>query len=78
MDLATRKIHFIQGFLKLESEKTIAQLEKLLQEETKPSSEFQPMTMDAFETRINDAAKDVANGRLTENNKLIVEIEQWR
>lgn len=30
MDLQTRKLNFIQYFLKLESEKTIAQFEKLL------------------------------------------------
>ena len=77
MDLQTRKIEFVQAFLKLESEKAISHLEKLLQKETKTDSELKPMTMKEFQKRIDQSTEDSKNGRLTENSKLISEIEKW-
>ena len=77
MDLQTRKLNFIQDFLKLESEKAISHLEKLLQKETQNNSEMKPMTMKEFQERINQSAEDSKNGRLTENSKLISEIDKW-
>jgi hypothetical protein len=38
MDLQTRKLNFIQDFIKLENEKSISHLEKLLQKETQNNS----------------------------------------
>ncbi|MDD2987081.1 hypothetical protein [Flavobacterium sp.] len=53
MDLQTRKLNFIQEFLKLESEKTVSHLEKLLQKETDNNSELKPMTVKEFQKRID-------------------------
>jgi len=77
MDLQTRKIEFVQAFLRLESEKVISQLEKILQKETKSDSDFKPFTMKEFENRIGKSTEDSKNGRLTENTDLISEIEKW-
>jgi hypothetical protein len=77
MDLDTRKIIFIKDFLKLESEKAISQFEKLLQKETRMNSEFNPMSIIDFQQRIDKSLKDSKNGRLTESNDLISEIEKW-
>ena len=77
MDLQTRKILFIQDFLKLESEKAISNLEKLLQAETKVDSELKPMTIQQFQKRIDQSIEDSKNGRLTEASKLISDIEKW-
>ena len=77
MDLQTRKLNFIQDFLKLESEKAISHLEKLLQKETQTNSEMKPMTMKEFQKRIDQSTEDSQNDRLTENSKLISEIEKW-
>jgi hypothetical protein len=77
MDLQTRKLNFIQDFLKLESEKAISHLEKLLQKETQSNSELKPMTMKEFQKRIDQSNEDSKNDRLTENSKLISEIEKW-
>ncbi|MWB94598.1 hypothetical protein GON26_09500 [Flavobacterium sp. GA093] len=76
MDLQTRKINFVQEFLKLESEKAISHLEKLLQKETQSGSEFKPMSTKEFQKRIEISTKDSKNGRLTENSELISEIEK--
>ena len=39
--------------------------------------DFTPMTMDEFNKRIDKSLDDSKNGRLTENNDLIVEIQEW-
>lgn len=77
MDLQTRKLNFIQNFLKLESEKAISQLEKLLQKEVKSNAELKPMTMQEFQNRIEKSTQDSKKGRLTETDELISEIEKW-
>lgn len=77
MDLQTRKLNFIQGFLKLESEKTIAQFEKLLRNTAANEEELNPMTIDEFHKRINQSLEDVKNGKVTDANDLLTEIEKW-
>lgn len=77
MDLQTRKLNFIQEFLKLESEKAISHFEKLLQKESQINSELKPMTMKAFQKRVDQSTEDSNNDRLTENSTLISEIEKW-
>ncbi len=77
MNLETRKINFIQNFLKLESEKTISHLEQLLQKETQDECELKPMTTSAFQKRIKQSTDDATNEKLTENGKLISEVEKW-
>ena len=77
MDLQTRKINFIQGFLKLESEKAIAQFEKLLKKEAVNNSEFKPMSISEFHSRIEKSTKDSKNGKVTEVEDLISDIEKW-
>ena len=77
MDLQTRKINFIQDFLKLESEKTITQFEKLLRKETVTNSEFKPMSISELHSRIEKSTKDSKNGKVTDIEDLISEIEKW-
>lgn len=77
MDLQTRKLNFIQDFLKLESEKTIAQFEKLLRNTAVNEEELNPMTIDEFHKRINQSLEDVKNGKVTDANDLLTEIEKW-
>jgi hypothetical protein len=77
MDLQTRKLNFIQHFIKLESEEAISHLEKLLQKETQNNTELKPMTMKEFQKRMDQSTEDSQNRRLTENSKLISEIEKW-
>jgi hypothetical protein len=77
MDLQTRKIEFIQAFLKLQSEEVISNFEKLLKKESKINSDFSPMTLDQFHNRIEKSSIDSKNENLTENSILIAEIEKW-
>lgn len=77
MDLQTRKLEFIQAFLKLQSEEVISHFEKLLQKETKNDATFRSMTIKEFNKRIEKSTEDSKNGKLTENSQLISEIEKW-
>jgi hypothetical protein len=77
MDLQTRKINFVQDFLKLESEKAIAQFEKLLKKEKVDNSIKKPMSIDEFHKRIEKSSNDSKNGNVTDVDTLLVEIEKW-
>lgn len=47
IDLQSRKIEFVQAFLKLQSDEVIIQLEKLLKKETKKiQSDLKPMKVE--------------------------------
>lgn len=77
MDLQTRKILFVQQFLKLESEKAISHLEKLLKKETKNDAVFQPISTQEFKQRIDQSMDDFDNNRVTEASQLLSQIEKW-
>jgi len=79
MNLQSRKIEFVQEFLKLQSEEAIARLEKLLNKEKKltQSKEVKPMTIEQFNKRIDSSMEDSKKGKLTETDDLIAEIEKW-
>jgi hypothetical protein len=78
MDLQTRKIAFIQDFLKLESEKVIVQFEKLLQKQTTTESTLEPMSVVDFQKRINQSVSDSAEGKLTSSEHFLEEIAEWK
>ena len=65
MDLQTRKIEFIQEFLKLQSEDVIFQLENLLRKKSKSSDEnhFEPMSIDEFNDGIDKSEDDFKNNK---------------
>jgi len=79
MNIEARKIEFIQEFLKLQREETISKLEKILQKERKYLDSRKTDTMSARELnkRIDKSMEDSRNGRLTEVNDLLAEIEKW-
>jgi len=78
MDLQTRKIAFVQDFLKLESEKVIAQFEKLLQKQTNTESALEPMSVAAFQKRINQSVSDSEDGKLSSSEHFLEEIAEWK
>ena len=78
MDLQTRKIAFVQDFLKLESEKVIVQFEKLLQKQTTTESALEPMSVADFQRRINASLSDSNEGKLTLSEHFLEEIAEWK
>jgi hypothetical protein len=79
MDLQTRKIEFIQEFLKVQSEEVIARLEKILHNENKYTGQedLKPMTVQEFNHRIAESMNDSENGRLIKAIDLESDIEKW-
>jgi len=77
MDLQTRKILFVQEFLKLESENIVTHLENLLISETENFNGLSPMSIEEYKKRIEESSNDSLNGRLTETIQLQAEIEKW-
>ena len=79
MDLQTRKLKLIQEFLKVQSEEVISQLEKILKKENTKSEQegFRPMTIEEFNSRIDQSMDDSKNGRLIEANDLKAKIDKW-
>lgn len=74
MDIQTRKIEFVQEFLRLENEDLLLRLEKLLHSNKIDSK---PMSINEFHTRIETSMEDSKNERLTKSSELIAEIEKW-
>lgn len=79
MDLEARKISFVQEFLRLQNEEIVLQLEKLLHEQKVQllDLEMKPMSLDQFNTEIDQSINDVAHGRITSGKDLKLRIQKW-
>ena len=69
MDLQTRKLEFIQEFLKLQSEEVISQFENLMKNRIKDS--FKPMSIEEFNKGIDKSEDDFKNGRYKTSSELV-------
>ncbi len=75
MDIQTRKIEFVQAFLKLQNEKVISLFENLLKFEIGYSLE--PMSLEKFNKRMEKSLVDSKNDNVTEAKTLLKEIKGW-
>lgn len=75
MDIQTRKIAFVQAFLKLQSEELITRFEELLKAEKR---EIEPMSVETFNERIDKSLNDSKNNKLTSASDLLDEIDEWQ
>ncbi|WP_264554123.1 hypothetical protein [Flavobacterium sp. N2038] len=73
MDLQTRKIEFVQEFLKIQSEELISQLENLLKNKSNVDDNdyFNPMSIEEFNNRIDQSEDDFKNGRYKTTSQLL-------
>ena len=80
MDIQTRKIQFIQEILRLKNEKIIKKLEKILHQERVKiiEKEYSPMTMEEFNSRIEQAENDSKNERLFNAGEILKDIDSWK
>lgn len=67
MDIQTRKIQFVQEFLKLESEQTISKLEAILKDGESITKVF---SQEEFEQRIRQSEDDFKSGRFKTSEEL--------
>jgi hypothetical protein len=79
MDLQTRKIEFVQEFLKIQSEEVVSRLEKILRKENKNSdpNDFEPMSIEEFNSRIDKSMNDSKNGKLIKATDLKAKMKKW-
>jgi hypothetical protein len=79
MNLETRKIEFVQEFLKLQSEEIISVLENLLRKRKAELIEksFEPMSMEQYDLEIDQALDDSESGRMIKANDLKAKIQKW-
>jgi len=73
MDIQTRKLEFIQAFLKLQSEEVIAQFEKLLKNTKNIDAEnkFEPFTIEEMNERISNSEEDFKNKKFKTTSELL-------
>ncbi|WP_257209870.1 hypothetical protein [Flavobacterium psychrophilum] len=75
MDIQSRKIEFVQAFLKLQSEEVISQFESLLKKKSttnlEQDSDFKPMSIKEFNDRIDKSESDFKNGRYKNTSELL-------
>ena len=80
MDIQSRKIHFIQEFLKYANTSILDQFEEMLKIEREKvfEKEIEPMTLKEYELRVEKAFEDVKNNRVKSARKLKQEIATWK
>lgn len=73
MDIQTRKIEFVQAFLKLQSEEMISQFEKLLKKagNIEAEKEFKPFTIEELNERIAKSENDFEKGKFKTTSELL-------
>ena len=79
MDIQTKKLHFVQEFLRLKDEDLIDKISDLLRIEKKKKieKELNPLSQKEFNDLIDSAESDSENGRLTSAKELKNEIDSW-
>jgi hypothetical protein len=75
MDIQARKLHFIQEFLKVQSEEVISKLEKILTKSE--DAKFNPMSIEQFNAEIDESYNDSISGNVLTSHELKEEIKGW-
>jgi len=79
MDLQTRKLSFIQEFLRIQNEDIIIGLEKMLKKHRAELYEksLNPMTLEQFNADIGQSMNDSANDAVISTKDLKKVIKKW-
>ncbi len=77
MNLETRKLSFIQEFLRLQNEEVISRLENILRKDKKNSDDriLEPMTQNELNNRIDKSESDFENKRYKSSSELLAKYE---
>jgi len=74
VDIQTRKLKFIEEFLKIQSEEVISKLEQALIDYN--VEHFKAFSIEELNARIEQSLQDSKNDMITESNNLLFEIKQ--
>jgi hypothetical protein len=80
MDIQTRKINFVQEFLRLKNTKLIEKLEKILLEAKAKDYEanLKPMSVDCFNKMIDKSIEDAKQGNVIDARELKEIVKKWK
>lgn len=80
MDIQTRKINFVQEFLRLRNIKLIEKLEKILLEDKAKDYEanLKPMSIDNFNQMIDKSIDDANQGNVANARELKESVKKWK
>ncbi len=79
MNIETRKLTFIQEFLKLQNEEIVIGLEKLLHKRKAEltENELQPMSVEQLNSDIDQSISDSKNKKSISAKELKSKIQEW-
>lgn len=79
MNIETRKLTFIQEFLKLQNEEIVIGLEKLLRKKKAEliENELKPMSLEKFNSDIDKSFEDAKNDNIIAANELKTKFQKW-
>ncbi|WP_396212409.1 hypothetical protein [Flavobacterium sp.] len=79
MNIETRKLTFIQEFLRLQNEEIVIDLEKLLHKGKAEllEKEMKPMSQEKLNSDIDQSLEDSKNGRIISASSLKTKIRKW-
>lgn len=79
MELESRKIAFVQEFLRVENEEIVRGLEILLKQKKAELFEknLKPKSLEEFNHEIDESMEDSRNGDIISSNELKSKIEKW-
>ena len=80
MDIQTRKINFVQEFLRLKNIKLIEKLEKILLEDKAKDYEanLKPLSLDSFNKMVDKSLDDTIQGNFVDARELKVSVRKWK
>jgi len=80
MDIQTRKINFVQEFLRLRNIKLIDKLEKILLEDKAKDYEanLKPLSIDNFNKMIDKSIEDANQGDVVSAQELRESAKKWK
>jgi hypothetical protein len=80
MDIQTRKINFVQEFLRLRNIKLIEKLEKILLEDKAKDYEanLKPISIDNFNKMVDKSIEDATQGNVVDARELKESVKKWK
>ena len=80
MDIQTRKLNFVQEFLRLRNIKLIEKLEKILLEDKAKDYEvnLKPINLDNFNKMIDKSVEDAKLGNVVDARELKESVKKWK
>ena len=80
MDIQTRKINFVQEFLRLRNIKLIEKLEKILLEDKAKDYEanLKPLSIETFNKMVDKSIEDAKQGNVVDARDLKESVKKWK